>query len=238
MPATAQPRPTGGETAADAGEPVATLALSGISRSYGRRQILHDVDLVVPHGESVLITGANGAGKTTLLRVAAGVITAHGGSVSLFGLDPEVHRAQCQRRLGFMPAGDRSIYARLTVRRNLEFWARIAFVPRAERRATVDRALGRFELEELATRRADRLSMGQRQRVRLAMTFLHDPELVMLDEPDSSLDEHGLTLLRAAVEATLEGGGSTLWCAPTGSRDVLPADRSCVIAGGTLEVAR
>jgi len=213
------------------------LVMRGITRRYGARTVLRDADLQLGRGESLLVTGPNGCGKTTLLRVAAGVITPHGGSLSLFGLDPQERRRDCQRRIGFLPAGDRAVYARLTVRQNLDFWASIAFVPRRERRAVAERALRRFELEEMADRRTDRLSMGQRQRARLAMTFLHQPELVLLDEPDSSLDEDGLHLLRTAVGETLERGGSVLWCAPTGSRKTLPCDRAYVLADGSLEPA-
>jgi ABC-2 type transport system ATP-binding protein len=214
-----------------------SLVMRGVSRSYRARPVLRGVDLTVNRGESVLVTGPNGSGKTTLLRLVTGVITPEAGSISLFGRDTRAHRGQSRRGIGFLPAGDRAIYARLTVRNNLEFWARIAFVPRADRRAMVDRALRDFGLEELAGCRADRISMGQRQRARLAMAFLHEPGLILLDEPDTSLDEDGLRLLRTAGQAALSRGASVLWCSPTGGREVLGADNAYVIAGGRLEPA-
>jgi sodium transport system ATP-binding protein len=241
MPTTASP-PLGvhrsdHDASADSGARGDSLLMKGVCRRYGSRDVLRDVDLTLDAGESVLITGPNGAGKTTLLRVAGGLITPHAGAISIFGLDPRIRRSDCQRRIGYLPAGDRAIYARLTVRTNLEFWATIALVPRRARRDLVEKAIRDFELAEVASRRADRLSMGQRQRARLAMAFLHEPDLMLLDEPDSSLDEDGLRLLRAATEATLARGGSAVWCAPTGDREAIRSDRRYVIHDGVLEPA-
>jgi ABC-2 type transport system ATP-binding protein len=215
----------------------AALSLSGVSRRYGDREVLRNVDLEVFPGESVRVSGANGAGKTTLLRLVTGVIDPHAGSISLFGLDVESHRRECQRRIGFLPAGDRAIYARLTVRKNLDFWARIALLPRRRRAGAVDAALASFGLEELADRRADRLSMGQRQRVRLAMTFLHSPDLILLDEPDTSLDEDGLVVLRQAAADAVARGAACLWCGPTAGRNAITSDRAYVISNGLLGAA-
>jgi heme ABC exporter ATP-binding subunit CcmA len=206
-----------------------------VSRKYSGKTILERVDLSVEPGTSVLVTGPNGAGKTTLLRIAAGVITADSGSVSLEGLDPEANRLDYQRRVGFLSAGDRGLYARLTVRANLEFWSRIAFIPSDRREAAIDAALRRFRLSDLAGRRTDRLSMGQRQRVRLAMTFCHTPALVLLDEPGSSLDQEGLDHLTRTIDDVLERGGAVLWCAPTGDHESLPADKAYMVREGALE---
>jgi heme ABC exporter ATP-binding subunit CcmA len=211
------------------------LVIRGVSRNYGDRPVLDRVDLSVEPGTSVLVTGPNGAGKTTLLRIAAGVITADSGKVSLGGLDPEKSRRAYQRQIAFLSAGDRGLYARLKVRQNLEFWARIAFIPADRRETAVEAAIDRFRLRELADRRSDRLSMGQRQRVRLAMTFCHEPALVLLDEPGSSLDQEGLDQLTRAIEDVLEGGGAVLWCAPTGDHESLPADKAYMVREGALE---
>jgi ABC-2 type transport system ATP-binding protein len=211
------------------------LVIRGVSRQYGGRKVLTGVDLDVEPGTSVLVTGPNGAGKTTLLRVAAGVITADAGTVSLGGLDSEANRRAYQRQIAFLSAGDRGLYARLKVRQNLEFWARIAFIPPDRREAAIEAALDRFLLRDLKDRRTDRLSMGQRQRVRLAMTFCHEPALVLLDEPGSSLDQEGLDQLTRAWGDVVERGGAILWCAPTGDHESLPADRAYMVTEGALE---
>jgi ABC-2 type transport system ATP-binding protein len=164
------------------------------------------------------------------------LIAADAGEVRLDGLDPESDRRDYQRRLGFLPAGNGGLYARLTARRNLEFWSRIAFVPPGERQSAVDRAIERFELEELAEQRVDRMSMGQRQRVRLAMTFLHGPYVALLDEPHTSLDTEGLALLQAALESVCDAGGAAVWCSPAGL-DGLGFDDAYTVVGGRLEPA-
>jgi ABC-2 type transport system ATP-binding protein len=209
--------------------------MRGVSRRYASRTILNSVDLDVEPGASVLISGPNGAGKTTLLRVAAGVITAHHGTIRLGGLDPDADRRAYQRRIGLLSPGDRGLYARLTVRQNLQFGARIALIPRGSRQAAIERGIERFGLTELAERRSDRLSMGQRQRIRLALTFLHDPFLVLLDEPSTSLDDAGLALLAGVVEEQMAEGGTILWCAPTGAHPALPVTSTHVVTDGRLE---
>ena len=153
--------------------------------------MLDDLDLTLEPGTTTWVGGRNGVGKTTMLRVAAGLIEPDSGRAEVWGVAPGENRVRYQQLVSFLPAGDRGLYARLTVRRQLEFWARIAMVPRDRFRATIEHAIETFDLEELAERRVDRMSMGQRQRLRIAMTFLPEPEVVLLDEPLTSLDSEG-----------------------------------------------
>lgn len=197
--------------------------------------VLAGVDLRVEAGTTVAVTGANGAGKTTLLRIAAGLIAPARGEVTSLGLDPERDRRRYQSLVGFLSPGDRGLYARLTVRQQLEFWVRLALVPRADRAATMDAALERFSLAPLADRRVDRLSMGQRQRVRLALAFLHGPRLALLDEPATSLDDDGLELLASAARELTARGGAVIWCSPfVGAADPIRFDRRYVLRDGRL----
>jgi ABC-type multidrug transport system ATPase subunit len=185
-----------------------------VSKAWGKRTILDRADLAVPAGRSVWLGGRNGVGKTTLLRIVAGLIAADSGEVDLDGLDPHRDRRPFQRRLGFLSAGDRGLYARLTVRQNLELWARLALLSGSECEAALEAVSADFALTELIESRTDRLSLGQRQRVRLALAFLHSPSLVLLDEPANSMDDDGMNLIAAAVERLHSRGGMTIWCAP------------------------
>jgi ABC-type multidrug transport system ATPase subunit len=143
-------------------------------------------------------------------------------------------RRKYQRRVGFLSAGNLGIYARLTVRGQLDCWARIAFIPRAVRKQTVDGIIERFALGPIAEQRSDRLSMGQRQRLRLAMTFIGDPELVLLDEPRTSLDVEGGDMLAQAIRDVAARGGAVVWVSPTGDPLPLDFDDRYLIENGKL----
>jgi heme ABC exporter ATP-binding subunit CcmA len=196
--------------------------------------VLDGVTIMVAPGTVVVVSGRNGSGKTTLLRVAAGLITPEAGSVHIGGRNVELDRTAYQRRLGFLAAGNTGLYARLRVEHHLEFWARIAYVSRRERPGTITRALHTFGLRDLCGRRVDRLSMGQRQRLRMALAFLHQPSVVLLDEPRTSLDEEGVALLGAVLADLRARGGAAVICVPSGEDPGVDADRRCVVAGGQL----
>lgn len=215
----------------------AVLELAGVHKRWAgaERPVLDDMDLTLPAGQVVGITGRNGAGKTTLLRVAAGLIAPEAGTVSVLGLDLEEDRRACQRRLGFLTAGNSGLYGRLQVDHHLDFWSRLAMVPRTERAHRVRDARERFELGELGGRRVDRLSMGQRQRLRIALAFLHGPRLVLLDEPRTSLDDESTMLLAAAVAALAASGGAAVVCAPTREQTGVALDRCLTVVHGRLD---
>src|SRR5919109_3222919 len=161
---------------------------------------------------AVSVTGRNGAGKTTLLRIAAGLISPERGTVRLVGFDVERDRTEFQRRLGFVSAGNSGLYARLKTRNHLELGSRLALVTRRQRDGLIARTREEFALNPLWNKRVDRLSMGQRQRLRLALAFLHQPEVVLLDEPTTSLDEGGIAVMSTALESLKARGGAALVC--------------------------
>jgi len=220
---------------------VAIMSFAGIWRSWGRgsrrRLVLRDVDLDLTPGTAVRVEGANGAGKTTLLRIGAGILRPDAGSVHLEGWSGEGNWREYHRRIGVLSAGDRGLYARFSVRGHLAYAARIAFLPRPVRKQAVEEALVRFDLQDLAKRRADRLSQGQRQRLRLALTVVHRPRVLLLDEPRNSLDAPGQAMLADAVADVLGDGGAVLWCSPAGEQQPVEFDRSYAIRDGALEPA-
>jgi ABC-type multidrug transport system ATPase subunit len=194
------------------------LRLRGVTKMWRKNSILAGLDLAAEPGTTIWVGGDNGVGKTTLLRIVAGLIEADSGEVCFDGLSPSADRRGYQRRIGFLSAGDRGLYARLSVRQNLDLWARLSFVPRRRCQGAVAAALARFDLEAMADSRADRLSLGQRQRARLATAFLHSPSLVLLDEPVNSLDDEGVALLTTALADLTAAGGNCVWCSPNRPR--------------------
>jgi ABC-2 type transport system ATP-binding protein len=215
------------------------LDLAGILKRWPSQEapVLDRVDLKLDPGSAAAIAGRNGAGKTTLLRIAAGLIGAESGSVKVCGLDVERDRTEFQRRIGFLAAGNSGLYARLKVEHHLELWSRLALVPRKQRAAAIEQALVAFDLEPLCGRRVDRLSMGQRQRLRLALAFVHEPALVLLDEPATSLDEDGIALLQRALDLLKGRGGAAVVCLPSGWEQILSIDRALVLDAGRLTAA-
>lgn len=215
------------------------LAIRGVGKRWQRNlpPVLDGVELRLEPATKTWIGGRNGVGKTTLLRIAAGLIDAEVGHVEVWGVGPRENRARYQQLVSFLPAGDRGLYARLTVRRQLELSARLALLAGPRCRAVVEEAIEDFDLRALAERRVDRLSMGQRQRLRIAMTFLPGPEVVLLDEPLTSLDREGAVLLEQAIERLLGREGAVLWCSPSGEHVEASFHRRFTIQDGSLSPA-
>src|ERR1700761_959396 len=152
---------------ADGSDGLPAMRLHNVTRHFGRgakrRVVLRDVTFAAEPGTLVHIGGKNGAGKTTLLRVMAGILMPNKGEVLIGALSAERGWREFHRRIGFLSAGDRGLYARLTVRAHLEYWCALAFLPRDEHPRHIEEALSAFGLGELSDRRSERLSQGQRQ---------------------------------------------------------------------------
>jgi ABC-2 type transport system ATP-binding protein len=212
------------------------LMVSGLTKRWHADlpPVLDGLELALEPGTVTWVGGRNGAGKTTLLRIAAGLIEPDAGNVRVCGLTARRQRLRYQQLVSFLPAGDRGLYARLTVRRQLEFSARIAMIRGAHVAGTVADAIAAFDLAGLADRRVDRMSMGQRHRLRIAITFLARPEVVLLDEPLTSLDDEGASLLQSAIDGVIARDGAVLWCSPSGELLDVHFDDRWVIERGRL----
>ncbi len=214
-----------------------TLLIDSVTKRWPRvgEPVLREIDLVLAPGQLAWLSGENGVGKTTLLRVIAGIIAPDRGTVRVCGLELDSGRRAYQSHIGLLTAGNSGLYARMTVRQHLDYWARLALVASAERSDRIDEFIERFTLGALSARRLDRMSMGQRQRVRIAMTFLHRPQLILLDEPANSLDTEGREVLVGAVERHQHEGGATLWCSPAGDELGMAVDQKLRLMSGDLQ---
>jgi heme exporter protein A len=155
----------------------------GIEKRYGRRRALASVDIELPRGGALVVTGPNGSGKTTLLRLLAGLAVPTKGA-----LEVAVDRSRVGL-LGHEPL----VYRELTALENLELYGRLYRVP--ERRERAGMLLERFGLWDVRNERVSSFSRGMAQRLALSRVLLHGPELLLLDEPHSSLDDSGAELL-------------------------------------------
>jgi ABC-type multidrug transport system ATPase subunit len=159
------------------------IRAQGLGRSFGDRRVIRDLDLHVPTGAFLLVTGPNGSGKTTLLRLVAGLLVPTAGELEV-GVSRE--------RVGFL-GHEPLVYRELTALENLDLYGRLYRVP--ERRERIGMLLERFGLWEARNRRSGSFSRGMLQRLALCRALLHDPDLLVLDEPVSALDEEGAGLL-------------------------------------------
>lgn len=184
------------------------LELYNVQKSFGLKPVLRGVDLTLDTGERVALLGANGAGKTTLLRILAGLTRPGGGRVTLDGLDLREQTREVQRRVGFV-AHQPYLYDDLTALENLLFFARMYALERPGPRAQT--LLQRVGLGRKARERAGSLSRGQLQRLALARALLHAPDLLLLDEPETGLDQEGLALLAELLREHHERGGTLLF---------------------------
>jgi heme ABC exporter ATP-binding subunit CcmA len=174
------------------------IEIKRLKKAFGQRLALRNIDLKVRRGESLVILGPNGAGKTTLIKVLAGLVRPTSGQVNVMGLDLATEAADIRRLLGVV-LHQPLLYDDLSGYENLKFHGRMFGVPALESRIE-------FLVEKvgLSTRIHDRvhtLSRGMQQRLSLARAMLHDPPIVLLDEPETGLDQEARTMLGEIVTA-------------------------------------
>jgi heme exporter protein A len=173
---------------------MAAIELDGLERRYGERVALAGVSARVEAGQTLAVLGGNGAGKTTLLRVLAGLLRPHGGAVRVLDADLPEERWKLPGRVGYL-GHDPLLYRDLTGRENLRYHARLHGVPEAR----VGTVLGQVGMERRADDPIRELSRGMVQRIAVARAVLHEPPLLLLDEPRANLDPAAAELLEPLI---------------------------------------
>ncbi len=202
----------------------ARLTATGIVRGYGRREVLRGVDVRIDAGEVVALLGPNGSGKTTLMKVLVGLLPPRAGRVD----GPRGARA------GWVPQGG-ATYARLTVRENLELFARLLKLPGSAREHAVE-AIRRGDLQPWTDTPGADLSGGLRQRLNVAVGLLGDPELLVLDEPTTGVDLVHRTAMFRVLRDRARAGTSVLYSTHS-IEDASVADRVIVVVEGRIAYA-
>jgi len=176
------------------------LDVSDISKVYGGRTVVDHVSFSVSKGEILGFLGPNGAGKTTTMRILTGYVPPTSGTASVGGLDVQDHPLEVKRRIGYLPEHP-PLYREMLVRPFLRFVARIRGVPRSHAGARVDHAIERCGLASVAGRLIGNLSKGYQQRVGLAQAILHEPDVLILDEPTIGLDPTQIREIRQLIKS-------------------------------------
>ncbi len=180
---------------------MSAVAVEGVWKFYGDFPALRDIRLDAAHGSCLALIGRNGAGKTTLLRILAGFSRPMRGAVKILGQAPRETAAR--RRIGFIGHGI-SVYEELSAFENLSLYAKLYSLPDARRTAMA--WLERTGLERVRDGMVREFSRGMRQRLAVARAFLHDPEVLLLDEPFTALDDRAIALLQGLLRDALAAG--------------------------------
>jgi len=193
------------------------LRLRRVSRFYGERPVLKNIDLELAAGEALLVVGPNGAGKSTLLRILAGLLPPSEGEVAT-DLAPGT--------IGYL--GHKTLISpQMTARANLAFWQAMHGLPRDA--LAIEAALARVGLSRFADEAAGVFSRGMSQRLSLARVFLTAPRLLLLDEPASGLDPASAAMLRREIRAAADAGAAVAWVSHNVLADLPACDRVLLI---------
>jgi ABC-2 type transport system ATP-binding protein len=189
---------------------VPAIRMIDVSHTFGEVRALDGLSMEIPTGSVFGFLGPNGAGKTTTIRLLLGLLKPSSGSIQVFGNDPNSEGDKVRRAAGVLldPVG---LYAMLSVEDNLEFHGRIWKLSSSERRARIDELLVRFDLAGRRKDQAGKLSRGMKQKLAIARALLHNPSLLLLDEPTAGLDPEAVADLRTSILEWAREKGATVF---------------------------
>jgi ABC-2 type transport system ATP-binding protein len=209
------------------------LELDGITKSYGGRRVLDDVSFTVAPGRLTGFVGGNGAGKTTTMRIALGVLGKDAGTVAIDGAELT---ASDRRRFGYMPE-ERGLYPKMKVAEHIAYLARLHGFGKAEATAKATALLERLGLGERLNDLVETLSLGNQQRAQIAAALVHEPDVLILDEPFSGLDPLAVDVVAGVLQEKAATGVAVLFS----SHQLDVVERLCddlvIIAAGTIRAA-
>jgi ABC-2 type transport system ATP-binding protein len=204
----------------------AAVRLRGVSKSFGSFRAVSELDLTIPRGSIYGILGPNGSGKTTTIRMIMGILGADKGTVSLFDGEPNDARRQ---RVGYLPE-ERGLYRKMKILDHLVFLARIRGIDSQAARQRALTWLERLELADRAQKRVEDLSKGMQQKVQFIGTVLHEPELLILDEPFSGLDPINQDVLESIVREFHAAGTTIVFSTHLMDQAERMCERVCLMA--------
>lgn len=176
----------------------ALLHAENLGKDYEGTSVVSDYALTLQRGEILGLLGPNGAGKSTTLRMLSGTLAPSSGQILINGIDLLEHPGKAKQHLGYLPDMP-PLYPDLTVREYLDFCARLRGIQKANTPRAIDTALQRCRLDDVANRLIAQMSMGYRQRIGIAQAIIHEPDVIILDEPTVGLDPAQITAIRELI---------------------------------------
>jgi ABC-2 type transport system ATP-binding protein len=204
-----------------------------VTRTYGSKVAVSDLTLAIPRGELFALLGPNGAGKTTTIRMLVGLLQASRGAVRVCNHDVVREPPQAHLHLGYVP-DEPCLYDKLTGREFLWFIADMFGMPRHIATARINREIANFELAEFADDLAESYSLGMKQRLVFAASLLHDPEVLVLDEPMVGLDPRSVRIVKDLLRARTREGMTVFMSTHTLTMAEEMADRVGIMVRGQL----
>jgi heme exporter protein A len=211
------------------------VQITNLKKSFTLKPILRGITLEIHEGERIALLVANGTGKTTLLRTIAGLTQTGKGTITICGLDSTRDAQQIRRLIGFV-AHQPYLYEELTAQENLHFFARMYAVEHATER--VRELLQRVGLERHARERVSTFSRGMVQRLAWARALLHTPRLLLLDEPDTGMDQQGHALIDSLLHEHIQQGSCALFTTHQLERALRVSERIIILAAGRIVFQR
>lgn len=210
------------------------IKINSLTKRFGDHVAVDNLSFDVQPGEVLGFLGPNGAGKSTTMKMLTGFLTPDGGSASVGGFDIQTQILQAQQQMGYLPEGA-PCYGDMRVRRFLEFIAEVRGFSGADKRKRVERAIEQVELQGVVDQSIETLSKGFKRRVGLAQAILHDPSVLILDEPTDGLDPNQKHQVRNLIQQ-LAGGSNKIVVISTHILEEVSAvcTRAVVIARGRL----
>ena len=213
--------------------PAPAIVVDALSKLFGATAAVAELSFAIAPGEIYGLLGPNGAGKTTTLRILAGILVPTRGRVEVGGLDVAREPLAVRRRLGFL-TNTTGLYPRLTGRELLRYFARLHGLDRGAAAARIDALAQSLQLGPFFDRRCESLSTGERQRLSIARAVLHDPAVLVLDEPTAGLDVLASRVLRDFVRAERDRGKAVVFSTHYLAEAELLCDRIGLLHRGRL----
>jgi sodium transport system ATP-binding protein len=209
------------------------LEAQELVKHFGPVQAVAGVSFSVSPGEVVGLLGPNGAGKTTTLRMLAGILTPTAGRVLINGAALHDQPLTAKQHIGFL-SGDTQLYQRLSPREVLRYFGRLYGIPKVEIENRIEQQVTELDMSSFADRPCRTLSSGQKQRANIARAFLHDPDVMILDEPTAALDIISGQFIVEAIRRKRAAGRAVLFSTHIMSEAELLCDRICFILAGRI----